>query len=472
MIKSEVIYGPPGTGKSRRLIEMVGAYVNHPKSGNALLCSYTNTAARTLVERWSQPELIESGKLKVSTLHSFCFSQLKLTRMQVVDEAKMLEFLGDFGLDLEEGSEGVRYMELISYAGAMGISPMEAHERARNAPGTRSHFESLVKSYLAWKNTFGYVDYNDMLERYLTFRTAPAIRMLVIDEAQDLSGLQWKVVHRVCELVPNLRIVIAGDDDQSLFAYAGTDPHGMAHFQATYGSRQVVLDQSHRIPRAVHGLAQQIIGRVERRVPKDYKPQDREGKVVRWGGIQQIADNVRSEEDTLIIYSDRFVRMDIEDHLKANATPYVAFAGLPAPLQTRGATALIRARQERLEDEDWQAIRRGLSKEGIALWDRDRHEVIRRLRQRDLNLIQVHWSNESYLQKVALEPNPKIRIATIHGAKGAEADVVHLATGLSTGAVDHSFEDPDAPHRLFYVGVTRARYELNIYEGDNAYDIP
>jgi superfamily I DNA/RNA helicase len=53
-----------------------------------------------------------------------------------------------------------------------------------------------------------------------------------------------------------------------------------------------------------------------------------------------------------------------------------------------------------------------------------------------------------------------------------EADDVHLMLDQSQAALDYHFTDPDAVHRLFYVGVTRARHNLYVYEGENGYDLP
>lgn len=455
------------------MIEWVDDYLeNHPVTDRVLVCSYTKSAAQTIIGRWLDPTLIETERLQVATLHSFCFGQLKLNRAQVVDDDKMTEFLSGFGMDLEEGSDGVAYTELLSYAGAMGISPMEAYDRSTH-PGTRGHFEATAKSYFQWKKTFGYIDFNDMLRLYTLVTKAPQLSLLVIDEAQDLSSLHWKVINHICKLIPGLRVVVAGDDDQALFAYAGVDPHGMDDFAKLHDANVRVLEQSYRVPRMIHNVAQQIAGRLSRRIEKTYDARDAGGKIVGFGGIEHLTEALDPDTDSMIIYSDKFIRQEVEEILKGHNIPYTSFSGMPAPLQTKGGMSLRAAHKRDHTPADMQTIRRGLSAYGVDIWEKvSRAEVIKRLRDRDLTLLTYHWSNADYLRRVDLRGTPNIRISTIHGAKGAEAKEVHLITGMSQGAIEHSFRDPDAPHRLMYVGVTRASESLYTYEGDNGYNIP
>jgi len=72
-----------------------------------------------------------------------------------------------------------------------------------------------------------------------------------------------------------------------------------------------------------------------------------------------------------------------------------------------------------------------------------------------------------------LSKEPRIKISTIHGVKGNERDNVILLTDLSNAAYNKYLDDPDDEHRLFYVGVTRAKKKLNIIypKTERGYDI-
>jgi superfamily I DNA/RNA helicase len=89
------------------------------------------------------------------------------------------------------------------------------------------------------------------------------------------------------------------------------------------------------------------------------------------------------------------------------------------------------------------------------------------------NLVKSRITSINYPIKVmnnfgmnAVTREPKITIGTIHSVKGAEADIVYLFPDISWQATKEYETDvgKDAIHRVFYVGMTRARSILNIGE--------
>ena len=66
-----------------------------------------------------------------------------------------------------------------------------------------------------------------------------------------------------------------------------------------------------------------------------------------------------------------------------------------------------------------------------------------------------------------INKNPRIKMSTIHGAKGGEADQVLLMQDLTNAALETFSHDPDELHRLFYTGATRAKRELHIVDPKN-----
>jgi hypothetical protein len=66
-----------------------------------------------------------------------------------------------------------------------------------------------------------------------------------------------------------------------------------------------------------------------------------------------------------------------------------------------------------------------------------------------------------------INKNPRIKMSTIHGAKGGEADNVLLLQDLTGAAIETFSHDPDELHRLFYTGATRAKRELHVLDPKN-----
>jgi len=66
-----------------------------------------------------------------------------------------------------------------------------------------------------------------------------------------------------------------------------------------------------------------------------------------------------------------------------------------------------------------------------------------------------------------INKNPRIKMSTIHAAKGGEADNVLLLQDLTGAALETFSYDPDELHRLFYTGATRAKRELHVLDPKN-----
>jgi superfamily I DNA/RNA helicase len=65
-------------------------------------------------------------------------------------------------------------------------------------------------------------------------------------------------------------------------------------------------------------------------------------------------------------------------------------------------------------------------------------------------------------RKQNINAKPRIKLSTIHGAKGGESDHVVLLTDLSYKAEEAYHKNPDDERRVFYVGMTRAKKSLHI----------
>ena len=87
----------------------------------------------------------------------------------------------------------------------------------------------------------------------------------------------------------------------------------------------------------------------------------------------------------------------------------------------------------------------------------NRYEVINVTDNQRIYITSARRRGEYILTK-----KPRIRISTIHKAKGGEADNVALI--LDSPKVIREKGDGDSEHRVFYVGATRARKSLHIVE--------
>lgn len=469
-MKAISLYGPPGTGKTRKLVDMVNKAA---KVGTCAILSYTKAAAQEIASRLP-PNL--PFPIRTGTIHSFCFGLAELKRGSIVDDGKLKDFSKEIGIPIsatsvvmgyeyEKQEVGNSYLRIISLARARYHQYEHAYETS-DRPGDPAEFLKFARGYRDWKRTYGFSDFDDMLELG-TGAGARIADFVFVDEAQDLSVAQWNAVQGWASLAR--AAVIAGDDDQAIHEWAGANPHGMAAFSEANDAEARVLSVSHRLPVSVYELSKRIVGQIEHRVEKEYVPaSDRPGLVTRAGTLT----GSLLRPGTMVLARNHMLFNDLTESLNAAGIPYKGGGG---PLY-RGLSELALRFHEnhtgRLSmgaiykarnlygHKAAEAIEKGgpIPTDPLKFYDRDGHnEYLATLIQK--------FGSITAAREQALE------LSTIHSSKGREADHVVLLNAMTDRTSETYARNRDSELRVFYVGATRARESLTIVDGDNAIEV-
>ena len=100
----------------------------------------------------------------------------------------------------------------------------EMHRRLADYSVDYSELKRLVAAYECYKMTRNKIDFTDMIENFIRSDAPPNIEALFVDEAQDLSTLQWSMID-VLRQTPRIQ-VFTGDDDQAIMGFQGAK-HGI-----------------------------------------------------------------------------------------------------------------------------------------------------------------------------------------------------------------------------------------------------
>jgi DNA helicase-2/ATP-dependent DNA helicase PcrA len=342
----------------------------------------------------------------------------------------------------------------------------------------------------------GLLDYTDMLTQFVAHDNDARLQKLFVDEAQDLSSLQWSVVDLLARSAD--RVVVAGDDDQAIYPWAGAD---VEHLIGMQGEARV-LGQSYRCPPVIQKLSDKIIKQVAHRRPKKWRAKPGgDGEILQETSFANA--DISGQGSVLILARNVFIiNKQIEPMLRAEGIIYErngASSIKPSLLRaivtwedlrrerpvtvgearrmydyiSTGAEGVRRGYKKRMEEHDdpdegvsMRDLREhwGLAADSSQVW----HEALDKLPQGDMSYMLAALRRGEKLRG----ETPRVRLSTIHSAKGGEADHVVLMKEMAERPYQEMHARPDDERRVFYVGVTRAREKLTVVASETHRECP
>ena len=492
-----IILGPPGTGKTTTLLNLVDQFIQQgvrPKQIGYF--SFTKKAAKEAATRASEKFGLdpETDLYNFRTLHSYAFRMLGMSKEKMMGPDDYIEFGQKCGIPIKTASfsenDGTfnsdnEYLTIINTAVVKKMDLLDYYDSRNNTLDIERNTLYLISEELKrFKQEKQLKDFNDLLEQFILEDINPSFEVLFIDEAQDLSLLQWDMVRTLWK--NSKKTYIAGDDDQAIFKWAGAD---VDHFIALKEEVDDIktLDQSYRIPGGpIHELSQKIISKVQNRFDKQYKPRQEIGILRRYSDVTQVD---MSKGNWLVLSSANYFLDDVKElcelrgwyyqHKGQNSIPLKLLLALYNWESWRGGCYLNSLEIKNIYEYLGANVLEGFKK-GKTLHSETKYTLQECMEKHGLITNKVWYDSfegldnltENYIRNMRangekINKNPRIIMSTIHGAKGGEADKVLLLQDLTGKALETFSQDPDELHRLFYTGATRAKRELHIVDPKN-----
>lgn len=164
----------------------------------------------------------------------------------------------------------------------------------------------------------------------------------MIDEFQDIDGLQYRLMEVLCGYHRNLFIV--GDPDQTVYSWRGADARFLTDFDKAFPeTKTVMMMQNYRSSPQIIAAANSLIDKNRTRIKKELIPTLPDGPSVLchhgktseeealWisARIKELNESGVSPRDIAILYRAHYVTRTVEDALLKEKIPYTIYSGRP-----------------------------------------------------------------------------------------------------------------------------------------------
>jgi superfamily I DNA/RNA helicase len=386
----------------------------------------------------------------------------------------------------------------------MKVDPVSLYKQQSRKAVRLQQFKSIIAGYEEFKTmelenghrTPDRLDFTDMVQKFVKDGLVIPFKVLMVDEAQDLTPLQWDMVVKIALGVD--RVYIAGDDDQAIYEWNGAD---VEHFQ-TFPGKSLVLKKSVRLNKNIHFFSKCLLSSMgDKRVEKEFYSNQKEGFVYRWNGLKKVPWDI--EGDWMVLARINDVKKELQQEAKSlglyfqdvknnksfdpnqflaiqywekivdggsinreeACTMYEYLLNIDHGYRSHDSKKWSFAHPNQVFTFDELHLRCGMRDEK-GLWQ----DVFKRkFKDKDKK-----YFNKLMGEGVDLNKPPKIIIDTIHQVKGGEADNVVLASkcNFPSHFERKNLEEKVKELRVWYTGATRSKSTLHLLSTYHQYHFP
>ena len=243
----ELIIAGAGSGKTRMITYRIAYMLSKGIDQSEILAlTFTNKAAKEMAERVRDTVGKKLERLTTTTFHSFGLGLLKMY-------IQYLGYRNDF--TLYDENDNISLIKNCIVTLGYQLSDYNVHSLRDffsqyktgriPLPDKGSAVREIYDEWLLTQKAYNVVDFDDLIILPIKiFEKKPEIllnvqlrwRYIMVDEFQDTSLLQYKLVSMIASKYRNIAVV--GDDDQSIYSWRGANYQNIVNFEKDFPERK------------------------------------------------------------------------------------------------------------------------------------------------------------------------------------------------------------------------------------------
>lgn len=474
----KVILANGGTGKTTYIVNDIMKELRTRRPEEIAFVTFTRKGAEEGLRRVCTKLMFEPNDLPYfRTLHSLTFHAMNYKADQMFGRIDQRKFNKQYGYNVNRVEVDVgraiptKDTKYLDYYDLERSNALTSRQLA-SSDIEIGYYRRLVQNYEEYKNQQHLVDFFDCLIKYVEGGDSLPCKVVYVDECQDITALQWKVIEKAFPCAE--KIIMVGDDKQSLYTYSGARPDILIDFSKRFPVEH--LSKSYRLPKKIYELSLAVTDFIGDKTEQkaEFKEGNPEGMIKGLNSIDRLAnfidvdriENNKTSTEWYILSRNNCYLEDAKTFLEDNLIPYWTADGF-----FMGGEIMARLK-------DFLGFRM----EGYKN-EKKREEFQRKFGITDFNVPFTDtniftegrkWVYASYIEKYGLETlkdmckwNPQVLVATVHHVKGGECRNCAFMLDTTRRSQGNVFNDLDEELRILYVAVTRAKENLFLIDSKN-----
>ena len=270
------IHGPSliiagaGSGKTRMITYRIAYMLEQGiKESEILALTFTNKAAKEMSERIKSLTGLKLKGLTASTFHSFGLGLLKQyiqylgykNNFTIYDTNDNMALLKQVIVSLDLELSNYNLYSLLSTFSDVKTGRIQGFQNKDGA------VNQIYQEWLLSQKAYNVVDFDDLILLPIRlFEKRPDVlekvqeryRYIMVDEFQDTSLLQYKLISMIAKKYRNICVV--GDDDQSIYSWRGANYRNIQSFEEDFPERrEFKLERNYRSTGTILEAANNLI---------------------------------------------------------------------------------------------------------------------------------------------------------------------------------------------------------------------
>lgn len=343
IIAAKHITGPclvlavPGSGKTTMLLERIKFLSKKIDPKNILSLTFSKSQALDMKERF------DSNLSNFMTIHAFCYLIIRNYLKQQNKQVRLLEsdkvynkysLVADIYYKINK--KKISKEDLKLFFNKIGFMKNSMYDQSYLDQVEIKNIKSIYKEYEEFKKTHYFIDFDDMQimalklldDKRLLKSIKNRYKYFQLDEGQDTSYLQFKILEKI--IFPENNILIVADDDQSIYSFRAANPNYLLDFQKRYPNGKILtLDQNHRSQKNIVNISYKFIEKNKNRYPKKVFTNKDPSSKVKLGILKDskklydyIIENINEDRKTAILYRNNISSINMISFLIKENRPF------------------------------------------------------------------------------------------------------------------------------------------------------